>query len=353
MRPLSLLVLGLGVAGVLAVGCGGGEGSSESGAQPGGDAAGGGQAGQAGGVGGHAAGAAGAHDAGAGGGGAAGSSAGGSGGAGASAGAGGTAGKPAAGAGGKGGGGAGSAGKAGGPPALPVCDCFVKEAWCGAGVAKEAEKRGCSVPLLPAHADDILACPGGEWGVKESCDKGCVEAAAGTADTCKLDPCDFAAVKDAPYIKYGLHPDASDALAAIGLDAGDISQTIGSASASAGTHAKDGAAEGKDYSAATDLRVVGLSQAQIKDRLEKLASVGFVAWYRWPGHDGWPSDEAPHIHAVWVGAKMKLSLRDQVRDWVAGKNGLASHTKYTFYTWKQCRIDAIWQRYLEHNPAQG
>jgi len=220
-------------------------------------------------------------------------------------------------------------------------------------VAKEAEKRGCTVPLLPAHTDDILACPGGEWGVKQSCDKGCVEAAAGTADTCKLDPCDFAAVKDEPYIKYGLHPDASDALAAIGLDAGDISQTIGSAAASAGTHAKDGAAEGKDYSAATDLRVVGLSQAQIKDRLEELASVGFVAWYRWPGHDGWPSDEAPHIHAVWVGAKMKLSLRDQVRDWVAGRNGLVSHTKYTFYTWKQCRIDAIWQRYLQHNPAQG
>ena len=29
------------------------------------------------------------------------------------------------------------------------CDCFVKEAWCGAGVQTEADKMGCRVPLLP------------------------------------------------------------------------------------------------------------------------------------------------------------------------------------------------------------
>ncbi len=242
---------------------------------------------------------------------------------------------------------------AGGKAPLPVCDCFVKEAWCGTGVAKEAAEKGCSVPLLPAHSGDILACPDGKWAVKEACKEGCIEAPAGTADSCKTEPCDLATVKPSGYLKYGLHPDASDALRQIGLDADDISQTIGGAAASAGTHAKDGTAEGKDYSAATDIRVGGLSQAQIKTRLEKLAEVGFVAWYRWPGHDGWPSDEAPHIHAIWVGAKMKLSLRDQVRDWIVGKNGLQSHTTYTFYTWPKCRRDAIWERYLKYNPAKG
>lgn len=247
----------------------------------------------------------------------------------------------------------GGQGGAGGKAPLPVCECFVKEAWCGSGVAKEAAAKGCSVPLLPAHAGDILACPGGKWSVKEACTGGCVEAPAGTADTCKAEPCDLATVKSAAYLVYGLHPDASDALRQIGLDAGDISQTIGSAAASAGTHAKDGTAEGKDYSAATDIRVVGLTQAQIKTRLEKLAEVGFAAWYRWPGHDGWPSNEAPHIHAIWVGAKMKLSLRDQVRDWIVGKNGLQSHTTYTFYTWEKCRRDAIWERYLKNNPAKN
>jgi hypothetical protein len=270
------------------------------------------------------------------------------------------AGAPAAGAGGAAGkagaaGASGAAGKAGagGKAPLPECDCFVKEAWCGAGVQKEAESRGCAVPLLPAHADDILSCPGGKWSVKESCAKGCIQAPAGTADSCKPEPCDLVAVKSSAYLLYGLHPDASDALRQIGLDAGDISQTIGNASASAGTHAQDGTAEGKPYSAATDIRVAGLTQTQIKKRLADLASVGFVAWYRWPGHDGWPSSEAPHIHAIWVGAKMKLSLRDQVRDWIAGKNGLASHTTYTFYTWEKCRKDAIWQRYLKYNPAKG
>jgi hypothetical protein len=249
----------------------------------------------------------------------------------------------------------GTAGKggAGGKPPLPECDCFVKEAWCGAGVQKEADSRGCTVPLLPAHADDILSCPGGKWSVKQNCAKGCIQAPAGTADSCKPEPCDLVAVKSSAYLLYGLHPDASDALRQIGLDAGDISQTIGSAAASAGTHAQDGTAEGKPYSAATDIRVAGLTQTQIKKRLADLASVGFVAWYRWPGHDGWPASEAPHIHAIWVGAKMKLSLRDQVRDWIAGKNGLASHTTYTFYTWEQCRKDAIWQRYLKYNPAKG
>jgi hypothetical protein len=68
---------------------------------------------------------------------------------------------------------------------LPVCNCFVQVAWCGSGVSKEADKRGCRVPLLPAQHSNILYCPGGKWTVKEKCDLGCVEAPSGTPDYCK------------------------------------------------------------------------------------------------------------------------------------------------------------------------
>jgi hypothetical protein len=68
---------------------------------------------------------------------------------------------------------------------LPVCDCFVQVAWCGSGAAKEAATMGCRIPLLPEHNGDILYCPNGQWGVKETCALGCVEAPKGTPDSCK------------------------------------------------------------------------------------------------------------------------------------------------------------------------
>jgi len=68
---------------------------------------------------------------------------------------------------------------------LPVCDCFVQEAWCGAGAGKEAASRGCRIPLLPEHDGDILGCPGGQWGVKQACADGCVEQPTGTPDGCR------------------------------------------------------------------------------------------------------------------------------------------------------------------------
>jgi hypothetical protein len=68
----------------------------------------------------------------------------------------------------------------------PVCPCFVKVAWCGSGVAKEATRLGCRVPLLPQHGGDILHCPGGSWAVKQGCAEGCIEAPAGTPDFCKI-----------------------------------------------------------------------------------------------------------------------------------------------------------------------
>ncbi len=70
---------------------------------------------------------------------------------------------------------------------LADCECFVAVAWCGSGAAKKAAEMGCKIPLLPEHDGDILHCPGGEWGVKQACDLGCVEAPDGTPDYCKSD----------------------------------------------------------------------------------------------------------------------------------------------------------------------
>ncbi|RYE75599.1 MAG: M23 family metallopeptidase, partial [Myxococcales bacterium] len=68
---------------------------------------------------------------------------------------------------------------------LPVCDCFVSVGYCGSGAAKVAKDKGCRIPLLPEHNNDLLYCPGGKWTVKQDCDKGCVEAPSGTPDSCK------------------------------------------------------------------------------------------------------------------------------------------------------------------------
>lgn len=134
----------------------------------------------------------------------------------------------------------------------------------------------------------------------------------------------------AALLKWGLHPRASDGLRAAGVSAGRIMQTIGNAAASAGTHATDGYVNGHPYSAATDISVYGLSQTQIANLLERLAKVGFAAWYRHSGYDGWYG--VNHIHAVYANCLMKSSLRSQVRSWLAGRNGLVSNTIYHFHT---------------------
>lgn len=106
--------------------------------------------------------------------------------------------------------------------------------------------------------------------------------------------------------------------------------------------------DGQPYCAATDLRTVGLSNDEVYALLDELASQGFAAFFRDPGHDGWPSDEARHIHAIYVGVPMKAALQAQVEDWLAGKNGLASHTTYTFYQAspdKKALIQALFEQF--------
>lgn len=151
----------------------------------------------------------------------------------------------------------------------------------------------------------------------------------------------------AALLKFGLHPRASDAFRAAGVSASRILQTIGNAAASAGTHARDGSVNGHPYSAATDLSTRGLSTTQIKNLLSKLAKVGFAAWYRNPGHDGWPASEVRHIHAVYANCKMKSSLRSQVRSWLVGRNGLVSNTLYSFFHWSASDKAAVRNKFSQ------
>ena len=151
----------------------------------------------------------------------------------------------------------------------------------------------------------------------------------------------YGAYLRSPTAVYGYYPDARDALLQLGVTSSRVSQTIGNAPASAGYHARDGSANGVDYCAATDVRVIGLSETQIKALIENLARLGYAGWYRKPGSDGWPSTEAPHIHTVHVSAPMKSVLQAQVADWLVGKNGLTSHTTYRFYTFSQAAQDSV------------
>ncbi len=80
-----------------------------------------------------------------------------------------------------------------------------------------------------------------------------------------------------------------------------------------------------------DLRTRDLGNRELRRLLEALWENGFAAWSRQPGADGWPANEAPHIHAVFVGVRMKSQLEGQVRDFLRGRNGLRSHTAYRFH----------------------
>jgi hypothetical protein len=186
------------------------------------------------------------------------------------------------------------------------------------------------------NRDTLYRCEGpGRATRLRSCSEGCVIAPAGQDDHCRAPPppapppagsCEHHA-----RLEWGLAPAASDHLRCAGVGGSAISQTIGNASASAGTHARDGTLGGQAYCAATDLSVSGLSNRQVRALLNRLTDEGFVAFFRNPGQDGWPSREARHLHVIYAGVPMKSALRAQVQDWRNGRNGLASHSAYTFF----------------------
>jgi hypothetical protein len=210
------------------------------------------------------------------------------------------------------------------PTETPTCDSTARVgAYCGG----DKVSHGSATTLYHCNGPDMPAT------VLEVCKSGCVVAPAGSDDYCKpTSPTADSCPHVSAILKWGLHPIASDRLRCLGISASRITQTIGSAAASAGTHAQDGTYAGHAYSAATDLSVSGLTDSQVKTLVARLDAMGFAAFYRNPGHDGWPSTEVRHIHAVFAGAFMKSSLRAQIADFLVGKNGLASHTAYTFYT---------------------
>jgi len=210
---------------------------------------------------------------------------------------------------------------------VPTCDATAKVGdYCGGDKVSYASPNTlyhCTGPSVPAT-------------VVKVCSAGCVVAPVGSDDYCKSTSTSGSPSADAcPHVstilKWGLHPKASDRLRCVGITAARITQTIGSAAASAGTHAQDGVYDGYAYSAATDLSVSGLTDSQVKTLIARLDAIGFAAFYRKPCYDGWPCSEARHIHVVFAGAYMKSSLRSQIYDFLAGKNGLASHTTYSFY----------------------
>lgn len=221
------------------------------------------------------------------------------------------------------------------PAPAPTCAANAKSGeYCGGDKVDDADAR------------TLYQCDGpGPAKVVSVCAHGCF-VATGQDDFCRAT---IAACAKASLLTYGLAPDASDHLRCSGLDAGDISQTIGNAAASAGTHAQDGTSGGKPYCAATDLRVGSLTNAEVRQLLDVLASQGFAAFFRDPGKDGWPSSEARHVHAIYVGVPMKAALRAQVQDWLAGKNGLASHGPYSFYQASPAKKLAIQELFAKKN----
>ncbi len=229
--------------------------------------------------------------------------------------------------------------------AAPTCDSDARTgAYCGGDKVSHG------------RADRLYRCSGpGPARLVEDCSGTCTVAAAGRDDFCSASSGgdgDDGAVSDCPHmasLAWGLAPKASDHLRCAGIGSGSIMQTIGSAAASAGTHARDGTIGGHPYSAAVDLRTSGLSDSQVRALLGRLSNNGFAAFFRNPGHDGWPSSELRHIHAIYVGVPMKSSLRSQVSSWLSGRNGLVSNSSYGFYQASSSQKTAIRNLFNAHN----
>jgi hypothetical protein len=175
--------------------------------------------------------------------------------------------------------------------------------------------------------------------------------AANFDDDSAIPPFDVAVTEDAgrtPYaalLHSGLHPRASDALRAAGVAAWRITQTIGNDPSSAGYHHQDGVVNGKPYTAAIDISVSGMSSAQIHNLLEKLGKVGYAAWYRLDGRDGWSG--ANHIHGVYANCKMKTQLRAQVRSFLVGRNGLVSNTIYQWHDFSNAALHTVQNKFAQ------
>jgi hypothetical protein len=88
----------------------------------------------------------------------------------------------------------------------------------------------------------------------------------------------------------------------------------GGVAASAGTH---------DGGGALDVSVRGLSEDQIRHRVQSLRQAGWAAWHRFS-----PPFSGPHIHAIAIGDPLlSAGAKSQVEDYKRGRNGLAGHAR--------------------------
>lgn len=108
----------------------------------------------------------------------------------------------------------------------------------------------------------------------------------------------------------------------------------GGVSASAGTH---------DGGGAVDVRARDLTASQKSTVVAMLRKVGFASWHRLPSQGNWPE----HIHSIAIGdPELSRGAKNQVADYKAGRNGLASNGKdnatraYVNVTWETYRAKA-------------
>lgn len=162
-----------------------------------------------------------------------------------------------------------------------------------------------------------------------------------------------------PVRPFGMLPAAFTAYLSTGYPSSRIGQTMTvpghRVAASAGTHDQDGTLAGIPYACCVDLRVADLRGQEVKSLLLKLWDAGFAAWYRCANYpeDHWSG--ATHIHAIWVAAPCKRSVRGQVHDFCARpcKTGLASHLEYHFLQPSIEQQNKVATAFLPHNPASG
>lgn len=156
-------------------------------------------------------------------------------------------------------------------------------------------------------------------------------------------PCNLNPAKPA-----GLHPEALGALKGLALGH-RITQGINDAVERGNVHGSDGFINGKAYTAAADISVRCLSEAQIRTLLDRLADVGFAAWYRKDGQDGW--NGPPHIHAVFAGCRLKPVLHLQVEDWLRGGTGLSRNEAYKFWQPSRPAREKLRELYRPYFPT--
>ena len=127
-----------------------------------------------------------------------------------------------------------------------------------------------------------------------------------------------------------LHPIQEGILREIGIPSEAVTQGWGYASASAGYHAPEGVSKGRRFSSCMDLAV---EIAESREPFNRLVQAGVCPFLRTP-ETGWRG--SPHIHCVTVGLRddqgrvtILPGPRSQIRDFIAGLNGLANHAPLT------------------------